>query len=586
MARREATGRAGGIMAGSAWKRASGLLKGMAGPLVALAMFGALSAGAQQVPNTGAPMVPNATGGSFPPTGCSTANGVIINNATPCSSAFTFTPSTSVLNLNGATYLTSPGNANWQFGNANVNGAPVAQTLSFQGALAGSATNQASASTTIIGSLGTGTGTNGDIIFQTGVKVGTGTAQATATTALTIKGETQQVQFAAGTTSNTSISFGDIGTGFYRPATNVIGFVTAGTQWWQLVSSGALQSVSGSVSGSAVNAGLRFANNASSGSRPSLIDEASNSLSLMSDTTTNAQSLRVYATLSSGGTNFQRAIIDAGKTTANVVTIGADNGGTGVAMNLAFVAAKTTGGGPTTVFDYGIANQNSLTAFVQLYAPVVNFSGWWTLTQSAGGGVNFGSGHGIAWGSASTNIQAGTISGDTTLCRSSAGVAEVGTTACNALGSLLLTNITASGANVLMTGLGASGVGATFVCLSTGNAIVTGATCAASDENAKENITAMAHGLDWVSRMEPISYVNGPQFGKLAGIASAGFSAQRMAAIDPVLAQWQDGKPWSINDRAILAVHTMSIQELKADNDNLRTEVEALKRSIRLGESK
>jgi hypothetical protein len=95
--------------------------------------------------------------------------------------------------VGGNAILTAPGAANLQFGAANVNGSPVAQKLSFQGALAGSATNQASANTTIVGSLGTGTGTNGDIIFQTGVKGSTGTAQATATTALTIKGETKNV---------------------------------------------------------------------------------------------------------------------------------------------------------------------------------------------------------------------------------------------------------------------------------------------------------------------------------------------------------------------------------------------------------
>jgi hypothetical protein len=95
--------------------------------------------------------------------------------------------------------------ANLQFGGSNVNGAPVAQTLSFQGALAGSATNTASANTTIIGSLGTGTGTNGDIIFQTGVKTTTGTAQATPTTALTIKGESLTVNFAGAVVSGGNI---------------------------------------------------------------------------------------------------------------------------------------------------------------------------------------------------------------------------------------------------------------------------------------------------------------------------------------------------------------------------------------------
>lgn len=82
----------------------------------------------------------------------------------------------------------------FQFGAVNA-AAPVAQTLQFQGANS-SGTNGANA--TIIGSLAWGNagGTNsGDIIFQTGVKQSA--AQATATTALTIKGETQALVTAA-----------------------------------------------------------------------------------------------------------------------------------------------------------------------------------------------------------------------------------------------------------------------------------------------------------------------------------------------------------------------------------------------------
>ena len=83
----------------------------------------------------------------------------------------------------------SSGGATLQLGAANVNGAPVAQTLQVQSPLAGSATNTAGANFTIIGGLGTGTGTGGDIIFQTNVKTTTGTVQGTPTTVLTIKGE-------------------------------------------------------------------------------------------------------------------------------------------------------------------------------------------------------------------------------------------------------------------------------------------------------------------------------------------------------------------------------------------------------------
>lgn len=57
------------------------------------------------------------------------------------------------------------------------------------GAATGS--NIAAVAPVISGALSTGTGTNPDLIFQTGVKTTTGSSQATATTGLTLKGETQ-----------------------------------------------------------------------------------------------------------------------------------------------------------------------------------------------------------------------------------------------------------------------------------------------------------------------------------------------------------------------------------------------------------
>ncbi len=85
--------------------------------------------------------------------------------------------------------LSWPASATLQLGAADVNGAPVAQTIKFQSPLAGSATNTAGANATLIGSLGTGTGVGGDFIFQTNVKTSTGTAQGTPTTVLTLKAE-------------------------------------------------------------------------------------------------------------------------------------------------------------------------------------------------------------------------------------------------------------------------------------------------------------------------------------------------------------------------------------------------------------
>lgn len=70
---------------------------------------------------------------------------------------------------------------------------PIAQTLQVQGA---SGSNISAVNTTIIGSLSTGSGTSGDIIFQTGGTGAGAAVQNTATTALTIKGATQQCIFA------------------------------------------------------------------------------------------------------------------------------------------------------------------------------------------------------------------------------------------------------------------------------------------------------------------------------------------------------------------------------------------------------
>lgn len=58
----------------------------------------------------------------------------------------------------------------------------------------GSGTDNVGGSVTVASGLSTGAGTNPDLIFQTGVKIASGTGFGTATTGLLIKGETQQVQ--------------------------------------------------------------------------------------------------------------------------------------------------------------------------------------------------------------------------------------------------------------------------------------------------------------------------------------------------------------------------------------------------------
>lgn len=99
---------------------------------------------------------------------------------------------------NGRGSLTSPAAGGVQFGNGDV-AAPVAQTVTFQNVVAGTA-DTAGQNALIIGSRSTGSGTSGDIIIQTGGTGAASTVQNSAATALTIKGATQAVVIASGKT--------------------------------------------------------------------------------------------------------------------------------------------------------------------------------------------------------------------------------------------------------------------------------------------------------------------------------------------------------------------------------------------------
>lgn len=99
---------------------------------------------------------------------------------------------------NGVTLLTSPASAQLQHGAADA-ASPVAQTISFQSVVAGNA-NTAGANATIQGSLSNGSGAGGDIIFKTTASVaGSGTQNASATS-ITLKGGTQAVVVSSGNT--------------------------------------------------------------------------------------------------------------------------------------------------------------------------------------------------------------------------------------------------------------------------------------------------------------------------------------------------------------------------------------------------
>lgn len=89
------------------------------------------------------------------------------------------------------TVLTRQAAATLHHGAADA-AAPVAQTLGVQSVVAGTS-NTAGTNWTLVGSLSTGSGISGDIVFQTGGTGAASTAQNTSTTSLTLKGATQRV---------------------------------------------------------------------------------------------------------------------------------------------------------------------------------------------------------------------------------------------------------------------------------------------------------------------------------------------------------------------------------------------------------
>jgi hypothetical protein len=125
-------------------------------------------------------------------------------------SAFTYEWSSTTL-ASGATDLTigRNGPANLRLGQADAATA-LAQTLSVQSVVAGTS-NTAGAAFTITGSQGTGSGAGGSIIFQVAPAGGSGTAQNTLQTALTINAD-RSVTVAANASSLAQIAMADRGT--------------------------------------------------------------------------------------------------------------------------------------------------------------------------------------------------------------------------------------------------------------------------------------------------------------------------------------------------------------------------------------
>jgi hypothetical protein len=162
-----------------------------------------------------------------------------------------------------------------------------------------------------------------------------------------------------------------------------------------------------------------------------------------------------------------------------------------------------------------------------------------------------------------------TAAPDTVLSRNAAGVAQIGTTAANALGSLLLTNITASGANVNFSGINAT-TETDMLCFNTSTGLVTHSTvaqqCTVSDVTKKRDIVPIDphYALDVALGMDPIWFRYRPEADMGADI-HAGFTMQRVASVEPRLATDTGVKYGELSP-----IWAGAIQALKNEIDDLR----------------
>jgi hypothetical protein len=103
-----------------------------------------------------------------------------------------------------------------------------------------------------------------------------------------------------------------------------------------------------------------------------------------------------------------------------------------------------------------------------------------------------------------------------------------------------------------------------------------------SDIRDKTNIGAVPHGLDFVSKVNPIKYQykKSRQDDVPTGLVRYGFSAQQILELegsDPVIVNAEDSENLKITDQNLIAILVNAVKELKAELDAVKSELNAIK---------
>lgn len=147
---------------------------------------------------------------------------------------------------------------------------------------------------------------------------------------------------------------------------------------------------------------------------------------------TNAQRFNLYGTYTDAS-NYRRLYVSS--TTAGAFTLGVEGAGTGASGNTLTVPNAMSVNGTLTMTNTGGGGLGNiqitggswwLYAGGTIQARIFNVNGWYGMSDLSTGGLSFGSGHGISWGSGSLNVPAsGSITGDLFLYRNAAGQLDI-----------------------------------------------------------------------------------------------------------------------------------------------------------------
>jgi hypothetical protein len=205
-------------------------------------------------------------------------------------------------------------------------------------------------------------------------------------------------------------------------------------------------------------------------------------------------------------------------------------------------------------------------------------------------GIKMASGWIVGWSSVAAGA-GDAITPDLAVSRISAGLLGIGTGAAGSFaGSLKMTDLTAVGANVIFSGLGsdATHTDATVCADSTTGLLYKGSgtlgiCLGTSSARFKNSIHNLNEGLNEILALRPVSYFYDRTHGDGGQRIQYGFTAEDTKSVLPALVGLDKaGQPNSVDMLGMLPVAIKAIQELKAEVDTLKAEIQSLKQSRRV----